>query len=78
MAIQIILLYLPLVYLASNTVYYLYKWKTGYKESDANLSQSYIDILARVLDSTTYSEFDDGKVEEQYELYTDKKVDKKF
>ena len=78
MAIQIILLYLPLVYVSSNTIYYLYKWKRGYKESDASLSRSYADIPARVLDSTSYSEFDDGKPEERYEMYTDRKVEKKF
>ena len=69
MAIQIILLYLPLVYLASNTVYYLYKWKRGYKESDASVShaQSYTNIPVRVLESVPYSEFDD-KSEEQHAL----------
>ena len=75
MAIQIILLYLPLVYVASNTVYYLYKWKRGYKESDASISLS--DMPARLLDSASYSEFDD-EPEEQYAVYQDKKADAKL
>ena len=75
MAIQIILLYLPLVYVASNTVYYLYKWKRGYQESDASISLS--DMPARLLDSASYSEFDD-EPEEQYAVYQDKKVDAKL
>ena len=78
MAVQIILLYLPLVYLTTNTVYYIYKWKRGYKESDDSLSQSaFVDIPARVLESMTYSEYDD-KPEEEYRMYTDRKVDKTF
>ena len=79
MAIQIILLYLPLVYVASNTVYYLYKWKRGYKESDPSISQSYSDIPARIslLDSASYSEFDD-KSEEQYAVYNNRKIETKL
>ena len=33
----------PLVYLTTNTVYHMYKWKRGYKESDGSLSQSFVD-----------------------------------
>ena len=79
MAVQIILLYLPLVYLATNTVYYMYKWKRGYKESDGSLSQSFVDIPARVLESTAYSEYDDDdKPEEQYGVYTVRNIEKNF
>ena len=78
MAIQIILLYLPLVYLATNTVYYMYKWKKGYKGPDAGISQSYTNIPARMLESISYTEFDGEKSEEQYEVYTDRKVDTKL
>ena len=79
MAIQIILLYLPLVYVASNTVYYLYRWKRGYKESDPSISRSYTDIPARIslLDSASYSEFDD-KSEEQYAVYNNSSIETKL
>ena len=73
MAIQIILLYLPLVYVASNTVYYLYKWKKG--EPDASIGLS--DMPARLLESVSYSEFDD-KSEEQYAVYNNKNIDTKL
>ena len=79
MAIQIILLYLPLVYVASNAVYYLYRWKRGYKKSDGSISQSYTDIPARIslLDSASYSEFDD-KSEEQYAVYNNRSIETKL
>ena len=34
MAVQIILLYLPLIYLASIMLYKLYKWRRPYKKDD--------------------------------------------
>ena len=78
MAVQILLLYLPLVYLTTNTVYYMYKWRRGYKESDGSLSQSFVDMPARVLESMPYSKYDD-KPEEQYGVYTNAgKVEKNF
>ena len=80
MAVQITLLYLPLVYLTTHIVYYMYKWKRGYKKSDDSSSQSaFVGVPARVLDSMSYSEYDDDKSEEQYRIYTDdREVDKKF
>ena len=78
MAIQIILLYLPLLYVATNTVYYMYKWKRGYKESDGSLSQLFIDIPARVLESVHYTEYGDDRPKEQYEVYNERIADKKF
>ena len=56
----------------------MYKWKRGYKESDGSLSQSFVVIPARVLESVHYTEYDDDRSEEQYEVYTDRIADQKF
>ena len=58
MAVQILLLYLPLIYLASIMVYKLHRWtKTCMHESAIKSSQSFENIPARVLNS--YTEFED-------------------
>ena len=62
MAVQIILLYLPLIYLASIMVYKLYRWRRTYKlnpihEGVIKGSQSFESIPARMLNS--YTEFED-------------------
>ena len=62
MAIQITLLYLPLIYLASIIMYKLHRWRKTYKlnpirEAVTKSSQSFENIPARVLIS--YTEFED-------------------
>ena len=60
MAVQIILLYLPLIYLASIMVYKLYLWRNVNKIDDKviNASQSYENIAA--LFDSSYVESDDN------------------
>ena len=59
MAVQIILLYLPLIYLASIMLCKLYRWRRKYKidENAIKGSESFENIPARVLNS--YAEFED-------------------
>ena len=59
MAVQIILLYLPLIYLASIVVYKLYQWRRKYKIDEIAVkgSQSFENMPARMLNS--YAEFED-------------------
>ena len=56
MAVQIILLYLPLLYLASIIIHTLYRWRKAYNVDIFKDAQFYENIPARLLDS--YAEFD--------------------
>ena len=61
MAVQIILLYLPLIYLASILVYKLYQWRRKYKIDEIAVkgdSQDIINMPARMLN--LYAEFEDA------------------
>ena len=58
MAVQIILLYLPLIYLASIVVYKLYQWRRKYKIDEIAVKGSFINMPARMLNS--YAEFEDS------------------
>jgi len=72
MAIQIILLYLPLIYIIVITVQYLYQWRSRYLDSitlsttRSSSSEVYNNVPARVLDPMSYSEYDDR---EDYQVY---------
>ena len=59
MAVQIILLYLPLIYIVTIMMYKLYRWKRSYKVDDGKVkvSGSFKNIPARVLIS--YAEFNE-------------------
>ena len=67
MAVQITLLYLPLIYLTSTVIYKLHQWRKTYKlnpiresvtKSVTKSSQSFENIPARML--ITYTEFEDN------------------
>ena len=81
LAVQIILLYLPLIYIAVITAQFLYRWRSRYTDSITSSttrslsSEVYNNIPARVLDSLSYSEYDDG---DGYEVYSEQHQDKEF
>ncbi|XP_065890677.1 uncharacterized protein [Dysidea avara] len=84
MVIQIILLYLPLLYLGLVVSYKIYQRKKGCNGMEVLMgsqphSRSYEDMPARVLNSMSYSEFSDGSFQEEYQVYEDqKKIDDKL
>ena len=58
MAVQIILLYLPLIYLASIVMYTLYQWRRKYKIDEIAVKGSFMNMPTRMLNS--YAEFEDS------------------
>ncbi|XP_065890679.1 uncharacterized protein [Dysidea avara] len=80
MAVQIILLYLPLIYITVITVRKFYWWRRRYSESitsstTTSSTDGYNNIPARVLESMSYSEYDDS---ESYRVYSEQHQDKEF
>jgi len=73
LAVQIIMLYLPLIYITVILGRKFYSWRWKYLESitsSTTRSEAYDNVPARVLDSMSYSEFDDG---EGYHVYSETK-----